>query len=295
MTLVGWNGERWVGDLPLEERFSRTDQRHFSWTDCYEEDLSGMPSAIRRTYSNLIAESRDDLLSTTPESVMGRGVLEDDQVLFKWDADEGGYAREFGAWTPTGDRHLEVLEDPTALGFLLPAKPVSVGDCWQIDGSKFGSVYSYGGKIEAPSDGEFDVVLPIDRELADTFEGELKAVLTRIVDVHGRDVAVVSVSGQLEAQGSARPVRPLPEYHTYFEFDKEVSRDVSTKLVLEGEFRWLLEHGDLYSMRLEGKVEWSEEADLIYQPLPDSWGLADHVSSSWTGTIAIHITSDAAH
>ena len=137
MTLVGWNGE-W--DLPLEERFSRTDQRHFSWTDCYEEDLSGMPSAIRRTYGTLIAESRDDLFSTTPENVRGRGVLEDDQVLFKWDDDGGDYAREFGAWTPTEGRHLEGLEDPSVLGFLLPTKPVSVGDHWQIDGSKFGRV-----------------------------------------------------------------------------------------------------------------------------------------------------------
>ena len=59
----------------------------------------------------------------------------------------------------------------------------------------------------------------------------------------------------------------------------------------EGEFKWLLRHGDLCSMSVEGKVEWSEEADLLYLPDPQDWGLSDPVSSSWTGKIAIHITS----
>lgn len=290
MTVVGLAGPRSVEDLPGRRRLVRRDRRSFAWTDVHGERGEGT-FLVARTYGRLEATSRDDLLDEAERTLGGRGVLEGDLVLFERDQETGRSSRRFGASTPTDGMHLEGLEDPSALAALLPEGPVSIGASWCIDGSTFGSVYAYGGRIEAPSPDGFDVVSPIDRALASAFEGELRAELTETTTVAGEEVAVLRLSGVLSAEGSSRRVRPLPAHSPYFEPEEDAGRWVRMELEVEGTLRWSLSRRDLCSLNVACRVEWEEEADHVL-PFPGTWAFADHVGSCWTGALAIRIDSD---
>lgn len=121
-----------------------------AYTDTYIETADGRPLSFSRKL--------DDATITGEAAATGDGQensqsfelispLEEVEVLFTWDADEGAYIPTYGEDEEADEDLLDKLEARVDLAFMLPKDEVAEGDEWEIDPKQLASLLIPGGDL----------------------------------------------------------------------------------------------------------------------------------------------------
>lgn len=135
-------------------------------TDEYVKSANGKHLELLRTFNELSAEGGTE---SDREAADGIDALEDSTILFKWNEEEGVYKKSYH--DSEGDEALlENLEVDMDLLQLLPSGEVSVGDTWEMDGTKALTLFVPGGMPGGGGESDNEVMELVNQELESQFD-----------------------------------------------------------------------------------------------------------------------------
>ena len=241
----------------------------------------GRATVLQRTFVALTGDS----LHTTS---MPEGSAAEDQedkiekaspldgkvVVFTWKGDACTAAWAEGE--EGEDELLEKLEVDMDLAGLLPSKPVSDGDTWDLEATLFNKISSPGGRLrlDDESEGRSEENAAINEEIEKHIEGDGKATYKGAREVDGVRVGVIEITAELESHGTVE--------------SEGGTNTVEYKVRYSGEALWDLEAGHLHSLELEGKLNLSMDVSSQVEFDDKSFEMRQKVE--FAGEIDHHVT-----
>lgn len=211
--------------------------------DEYRKVEDGRPMLLARKFDALAeTENQSMKMPGMPEpqdkTTEKKSELTGHTVLFRWDDEKSEYGPEWEGDGPD-DELLAGLEEDMDLRGLLPEKPVSEGDSWELDIETFGKLLSPGGELGI--DDEDDKEEDEDDEFEKNLKGEARCTFQGVKEVDGRKLARISA---------------VCKATTHQEEENEDGQTVhmAFEMELEGEFLWDLEGKHLASFEMDGDV-----------------------------------------
>jgi hypothetical protein len=243
---------------------SSNSERKLVVTDRVISAEDGRILRLERTYEEVASEGENYVEfgdQSHESSQSGSSEIEGATVAFEWDEDEEEYLTESD---DVSDDALEELLFDLDFTLLLPDGDVEEGDEWSLDPDGYRSVmdvweglpWEYensDGETTSSSDEEGgDVPEP---ETDESEDGELVVTFTGTRDEDGVTVAVLSLSGEIEAD------RTMDMTHEFEQGSTEVHSETSESREISGEALWNLESGHLLSLVIEVELSASGTSD----------------------------------
>ncbi len=208
--------------------------------DEYKKIDGARPLALERNYSTLtdVLDQKiqmPGMPEATEEKKEKESKLLDKTVLFKWNAEEKEYEKE---WVGEGgsEKLLEGLEEDMDLRGLLPKKAVSEDDTWKVDLVEFGDILGPGGDLGFSAKDKAED----DNQFEENLTGEAVCTYGGTKDVDGRKLAVIRMTCK------ARTFQETAE--------GEQQTRIDFTLDLEGEALWDVAAKHLASYELGGDI-----------------------------------------
>ena len=240
-------------------------------TDEYVSVGDGRPTKLKRTFDELNSETEVSMSSSQmPDDVnnssSGSSDLEGLTVVFSWDEDEGDFTAEFDEDSDGDDELLEGLTEDLDFRAMLPDGEVSEGDSWDVDPMAIRAIFAPGGNVKIASEdraaggGMMGGASPMNvGQFLEELEGDVTAELTGIEEEDGIRIAVIAlsidVSSSMDLTDHLSESMENQEMPEGMEIEIEVdSFDSEFLFEGEGELRWNLTAGIVYSLEVTGEV-----------------------------------------
>jgi len=248
-------------------------------TDEYVKSARGRHLELLRTFDALSLEAGPESES---ESVDEFEKLEDTTVRFKWDEEEGEYARSFHE--STGDEGLLEMLDPDMdfLG-LLPEDEVETGDAWEVSGPrKLAAIFLPGGLLAAgPDDEKADEVLGMIREeiesqLSDAFENfAIRCTYKGARDEDGQEAGEIEFkfegTGSLDLSDLLKELTDMQiEEAGGGDFSADVVAGLEIEVSGQGKLLWNLDSGRVFGFDMSSELMLTADVEADVEAMGQS-------------------------
>lgn len=267
------NGRVWLPGYTMETEVSQ----HIAITDTYLALLGGRPMALDRDFHTVSQNVENSLgrgagLSVW-EDLTGTSELEGAIVQFRRKG--GAYTKQFDPLDRYLDKALlDGLTEDMDLRALLPKKPVTVGDEWEIHLASLPDLLSPGGyfawTIESGGTARW-----LSESLDSALMGELRHVLASMLEGHatveylGEEDGHSQLGITIDVQGTP-DVDDLSKLATNIanEFSArgeiEIERlDLTLALEAEGTAEWNTDRGHISHLELKGHVRTAMDLEVV--------------------------------
>ena len=192
-------------EVPSEFAYGYESLERIVVTDEILEVEDGRPLELVRTFDELSQESTFRTSENDGGEEFERTLVSDLEgvtVRFLWDEDAEAYFAEPADQDDLDDDVLDWLLEDMDLRLVLPDEEVEVGDTWEIDPAAYLSVMWPGGLLDFYDEDEEEGVdtREIDEGSIENLEGEGEATLDEIREEDGVQLAVISISLEIETQ-----------------------------------------------------------------------------------------------
>ncbi len=279
-------------------------------TDTYGKVADGRPVSLDRSYDSIDTEFNMSMTAeggpagteTATPSGSGTSPLEGLKVHFQWNAEDSDYDATWADEEAQGeDEWLEGLEMEMDLRDLLPARPLTVGDRYEIPLEGLVSVVAPGGdlKIDMQIDGDEASMGPADPELmtnmrrmfSEILRGKASGTLSEVREGEDGRFAVIEIDLDVDSNSDMSDlVQEAMEMQRQEGLEISLNQaDVHFALEGKGTLEWDLDQGRVHSLDLSGDTSMEMEMEMEMNFGPQS--MLMEMSMEMSGSLDIGVTT----